>query len=151
MNLKKKFRVAKVSLKVFLSNILSPTSSFVTDVYLAILTEKSGREFHAFVLLLPLIVNTFVQFSTFAKFEETRMKKFTWPLVILQLWQQYHAVKIIVAIWKDYDQGKQAAKNFDDASSSLDTFFKSLPLIFIKLWLVPFIRWGKYDVNLTAY
>ncbi len=49
-------------------------------------------------LLVPVCVDTCLQAISFWSIEKN--KKLTWPLIPLQAWHQYRAVKVIIHIWK---------------------------------------------------
>ena len=63
--------------------------------------------------------------------EKASDKKWSWVLVMLQLWQQWNAFKIIRKIYKKDDCAEDEKKRMLKELSSIEPFFESVPSILI--------------------
>ncbi len=115
-------------------HILLPTIDTVSDVYLALKATNNGYPDYGIALLTPVIINTIFATVAFVRFEENR--KWTWPLVILQIWPQYRTARILhVVLAKDTVIGNQMLTDFKENVAPLEPFLEALPQIYIKVYM----------------
>jgi len=76
------------------------------------------------------------------KTEKTKCRRLsTLPLLILQLWPQYRAFQLLIALWKDQNKYHDKLEKFNRDVSSLEPFIEAVPTVFILLAI--FFRDGR--------
>ena len=81
-------------------NIGLPTGDVFSDILTITTLYQSGHLYFATFLLTPFLLN--VVFTTFSwwRIDSNKEKKWTWILLLFQLWPQYRAMQIIFKIFK---------------------------------------------------
>ena len=77
-----------------------PTIDQISDLMLIIRWYVTGHDKFASAMALPFLMNAISNIYHWMKWDSKEEKKFTWLLVILQLWPVYRALKIIYHIYK---------------------------------------------------
>ena len=112
-------------------NIGLPTGDVFSDILTITTLYQSGHLYFATTLLTPFLLN--VVFTTFSwwRIDSNKEKKWTWILLLFQLWPQYRAMKIIFKIFKG-DQSYVDDKNtLERDVSILEPFLESVPTVWI--------------------
>ncbi len=116
---------------LFLFSVMVPSVDCYSDIHLAVKAIQNGHPLFGAALLVPVGLNTIFQFFQFWRFETD--KKYRWPLVILQVWHQWQALKVIRAIWKDLDDGLKRRDRFNENIGTLEPYLEAAPQLFVKL------------------
>ena len=113
-----------------------PTSDVFSDIIGIITLYQAGLAPYATRLLMPLILN--VVFTTFAwwRMDSPQEKRFTWALLLMQLWPQYRAVKIILKILKEDQTYIEDKFILERDVSILEPFIESVPTVWIIVMLL---------------
>ena len=92
---------------------------------------------YAFMMTIPLMLNYLFMSYKWWTMENASDKKWSWILVLLQLWQQWNALKIIYKIFKKDVRAREEKKRMLKELSSIEPFFESVPstLIMTCIWL----------------
>ena len=83
-------------------DILLPTYDIYADIDMSVSAFKTGHVKFAFMLILPTLVHFVFTYYAWKKRMENRedqkRKKITFALLMLQVWPQFEALKIVQAI-----------------------------------------------------
>ena len=137
-----KSKIPPIAILVAL-NIILPTFDAYGDMAFTISAFYSGYIQFGLAMFIPVLVNSLFQCVAFAQVEED--KKYTWPLVPLQLWPQYRAIKVIRVMWNDLVEGKKEKEKFKNNVSTLEPVLESMPQAIIKLYIWFTISGSRYD------
>ena len=114
-------------LPVLILNIGLPTLDVFSDVLLICTLYQSGHLLYASALLTPLLLNfLFTSFSWWT-LETRNEQRWTWILLLCQIWPQYRAFQIIVKIYKDDPNFEEEQKNLERDVGMLEPFLESVP------------------------
>ena len=92
---------------------------------------------YAAMMTIPLMLNYLFMSYKWWTMENASDKKWSWILVLLQLWQQWNALKIIYKFFKKDIRAEEEKKRMLKELSSIEPFFESVPSILIMtcVWL----------------
>ena len=112
-------------------NIGLPTGDVFSDILTIITLYMSEHPYFATALLTPFLFN--VVFTTFSwwRIDSNKEKKWTWILLLLQLWPQYRAMKIIFKIFKGDPSYVNEKNTLERDVSILEPFLESVPTVWI--------------------
>ena len=112
-------------------NIGLPTADVFSDMYVIITLYQSSHPGYATALLTPLLSNVISTAISWSKLDSTREKKWTWVLLVMQVWPQYRTIKIIIKMFKG-DHSYEEEKNVLQRDVSiLEPFLESVPTVWI--------------------
>ena len=112
-------------------NVGLPTGDVFSDMLTMMTLYQSGHPFFASALLTPFLLN--VAFTTFSwwRIDSNKEKRWTWILLLFQLWPQYRAMKIIFKIFKGDSTYKEEKDLYERDISILEPFLESVPTVWI--------------------
>ena len=112
-------------------NIGLPTGDVFSDILTITTLYQSGHLYFATTLLTPFLLN--VVFTTFSwwRIDSNTEKKWTWILLLFQLWPQYRAMKIIFKIFKGDPTYVIEKNTLERDVSTLEPFLESVPTVWI--------------------
>ena len=118
-------------------DVLLPTLDVYGDVSLIVSWHYQGYNEYAAMMTIPLMLNYLFMSYKWWSMENASNKKWSWVLVLLQLWQQWKALKIIYKIFKKDVRAGEEKKRMLKELSSIEPFFESVPstLIMTCIWL----------------
>ena len=121
------------TLLVCILGIAFPTLDLYKDVRVVIVTMVTYPQYWQFgtFLLMTNIINFFFTCFTWWRLETRLNKYWSWILLLLQLWPQFEAVKVLWLMWKGDKQAKQEKLKLDREVGGLEPFLESLPSVFI--------------------
>ena len=103
-----KAEIAKNLLILIIANICLPTYDTYADIALIIRLLLHGPSLKfGLGLIMPLLMNIFATTFTWWRKDSSEEKKWTWILVILLIWPQYQAVKVVILLFKDFAKSRQ--------------------------------------------
>ncbi len=126
-------------LTVFLLYVVLPSLDVFGDISLAVNSIQNGHPNYGIVLLFPVGLNTAFQVFAYFNFEEDKLS--VWPLLILQVWPQYRALKIIFVMSKNLQLGQKMLVKFNENVALLEPYLESMPQMYIKLYMM-MTFWG---------
>ena len=88
-------------------------------------------------MTVPMVLNYLFTTYKWWSMEKASDKKWSWILVMLQLWQQWNALKVMKKIYKQDKRAEEKKKRVLRELSSIEPFFESVPSILIMtcIWL----------------
>ena len=118
-------------LPTLLLDVTVPFVDNVSDLSLIFEWYNTGHWKYATSLLIPFLLNVIGTIYHWWKWDSKTEKKYTWFLIILQLWPIYRAIKLAIKVWKRLP-GVEAEKNkFEGEVLSLEPYLESLPSVFV--------------------
>ena len=82
-------------------------------------------------MLIPFLLNVTANIYHWWKWDSNTEKKYTWLLVILQLWPIYRAIKLAYKSWKKLPGVEAEKKKFEGEVLSLEPYLESLPSVLV--------------------
>ena len=118
-------------------DVFLPTLDVYGDASLVIPWYYQGHYAYASLMTAPMILNYIFTAYKWWSMEKASDKKWSWVLVMLQLWQQWNAFKVMRLIYKKDDRAEEKKKRTLKELSSIEPFFESVPSILIMtgIWL----------------
>ena len=115
--------------------ILLPTSDAFGDINFAISAFFSQNPGIGCLMILPVVLNmAFGFYKWFSTDHDTQKeKRFTWLLVVLNLWPQYQVLKLILLILsrKSKDIWKPVQDKIKREISFIEPFIEAIPQFFV--------------------
>ena len=118
-------------IKLLILNVVLPTADIYTDVRLVITLMKRGHYMFGLSLIAPIFLNCSVTWFSWWKMEKLQVKKWTWILVILQIWPQYRAMRVIFLFLKGNPKAINKKADIDRDLGGLEPFLESVPTVFV--------------------
>ena len=116
-------------------DILLPTSDAFGDIKFAISAFYSQNPGIGCLMILPVVLNTaFTYYKWFSTDHDTQKeKRFTWLLVVLNLWPQYQVLKLILLILrgKSKDIWEPVQDKIKREISFIEPFVEAIPQFFV--------------------
>ena len=118
-------------------DVVLPTLDVYGDASLVIPWYYQGHYAYASLMTVPMVLNYLFTTYKWWSMEKASDKKWSWVLVVLQLWQQWNAFKVMYKIYKKDDRAEEKKKRTLKELSSIEPFFESVPSILIMtgIWL----------------
>ena len=118
-------------------DVFLPTLDVYGDASLVIPWYYQGHYAYASLMTVPMVLNYLFTTYKWWSMEKASDKKWSWVLVMLQLWQQWNAFKVMRLIYKKDDRAEEKKKRTLKELSSIEPFFESVPSIMIMtcIWL----------------
>ena len=126
---------------MFFSDVFLPTIDIWGDLSLVIIWYYSGHPVYATLMTIPLLLNYPVTIYKWWSLETTSEKKSSWFLVVLQLWQQWLAIKVIYHILKKDGTPQEKNKTALKQLKGIEPFFESVPALLILSCIVGHAIW----------
>ena len=114
-------------------------------VVLGLTFIAKGKIWWGISVLFPVVVNTMMTMLIWWRFEEKKLKKWSWILVLSQIWPQFKAARIVYMFWNGHKSGNQdlmrhaerAKIEFQRGITTLEPFVESVPQVMIlcNIWL----------------
>ena len=116
-------------------DILLPTSDAFGDIKFSISALCSQNPGIGCLMILPVVLNTAINFyKWFSTDHDTQKeKRFTWLLVVLNLWPQYQVLKLILLILrrKSKDIWEPVQEKIKREISFIEPFIEAIPQFFV--------------------
>ena len=118
-------------------DVFLPTLDVYGDASLVIPWYYQGHYAYASLMTVPMVLNYLFTTYKWWAMEKASDKKWSWVLVMLQLWPQWNAFKVMRKIYKKDDRAEELKKRIKKELSSIEPFFESVPSILIMtcIWL----------------
>ena len=118
-------------------DVLLPTLDVYGDASLVIPWYYQEHYIYASLMTVPMLLNYLFTTYKWWSMEKASDKKWSWILVMLQLWQQWNALKVMRKIYKQDNRAEEKKKTMLRELSSIEPFFESVPSILIMtcIWL----------------
>ena len=121
-------------------NVVLPTIDVYTDASLVFDWFIRGHPVYAGMMTFPLALNyifTTYKWWSMEKKKKSDSRKWSWVLVLLQVWQQWNSIKIIYRILNRDKCAEVKKKTILRELSSIEPFFEAVPSILIMtcIWL----------------
>ena len=110
-------------------DVFLPTLDVYGDASLVIPWYYNGHYLYALFMTIPMILNYVFTSYKWWSLENKTDRKWSWILVVLQLWQQYRAIKIIYLLYKKDVRAHEKKKTMLKELSSIEPFYESVPAI----------------------
>ena len=122
-------------LKLIIFDILLPTIDTVGDVTFSIEAFTTQNFGIGILQMLPVILNGLFQLYKWktSNFDSVKEKQFTWIFVLLNVWPQYQAVKLLfwIFIMDSKDAIKEKQDRIKKELSYIEPFIEAIPELFI--------------------
>ena len=116
-----------VILQLCLFNIIFTTWDQYSDIKFAYILFAKGHSYWSLAVISPTLTNFIFTIYSWYYFEPKNDKKYSWIFLILQLWPQICAIRIIVLIVKNDSIWKQEKALMDRSIGLLEPFLESIP------------------------
>ena len=130
---------------MILFDVFLPTFDVYGDASLVIPWYNNGHHLYAMLMTIPMLLNYVCTSYKWWSLEKRPDKKWTWILVVLQLWQQWRAIKIIYLFFKKDARAQEKKKTMLKEISSIEPFSESVPAILIMTFI-----WVHADIELQT-
>ena len=108
-----------------------PFADNVSDLRLIYEWYTTGHWRFATSMLIPFLLNASANIYHWWKWDSKEEKKYTWLLLILQLWPIYRAIKLAMKTWKKLPGVDAERKKFEGEVLSLEPYLESLPSLLV--------------------
>ena len=123
----------KNSVLIILFNIILPTADTFTDLrlihYLYYYVEYEGNATFSMALLLPFLLNYFLSWRAWFRFEKE--KRNSWRFPMYNLYPQYQAAGVVKLFWTNPAKAEEKMKQFQREISLTENFAESIPTVLI--------------------
>ena len=127
-----KAEIAKNLLILIIANICLPTYDTYTDIALIIRLLLHGPSLKfGLGLMVPLFMNIFATTFTWWRKDSSEEKKWTWILVILLIWPQYQAAKVLILLFKDFEKSQQKKMELERDIDCLESCLEAVPTVLL--------------------
>ena len=107
-----------------------PTFDTYLDTYLAYNAFMAGNVYWGASLLAPVFMNMVCKTFTWWRMDSKQEKKWTWLLLIVQLWPQYKALQVFrTLVVKGEEKGLTDKKVYDRNIKVLEPFVEATPQV----------------------
>ena len=121
----------KTSFPTLLFDVILPSADTVSDILMVFNWYILGSIEYATALLMPILANYIMNWNVWWRIETKEKKKFTWILVMLNIWTQAKGLKVIIRSFQDIKKAKKKKTLLLKEIGNLEPFFESIPSIFI--------------------
>ena len=121
---------------MFATKVVWPTVDIWLDLSLAhtAFTTGQGHPIWGSLLLAPFVVSFLVTLIFWIVYEKPQAKRWSWTLLLLQIWPQMKACNIIRLSYKDEAKSEKKEKNMIMGQlGNIESLFEAMPAFFIKL------------------
>ena len=115
-------------------NIFLPTLDVYGDASLIVSWFIRGHTVYAGLMTVPMAFNyvfTTYKWWSMEKEKKSDSRKWSWVLLLFQVWQQWNALKVMIKLFKKDDRAEEEKNRILKELSSIEPFFESLPSILI--------------------
>ena len=113
--------------QLFLFNIIFATWDQYSDVRFAYVLFSKGHTYWASAVITPVIINFVFTLYAWYYLEPRNQKLYTWIFLILQLWPQFCAFRIITLILRNKSEWKKNKSMMERSVCLLEPFLESIP------------------------
>ena len=108
-----------------------PTVDSVSDLILILRWYTTGHVKYATAMAIPFLMNSCFNIYQWWKWDSKYEKRFTWILLIFQLWPVYRAIKLIIHLYKKTPNAQEEKMKFERQIVSLEPYLESVPSLFV--------------------
>lgn len=134
-----KGEIAKQLTVLILANLCLSTYDVYTDVTLILTLLANGSLKLGLTLMIPLLLNIAATTFQWWRYDSPKEKRWTWILVVLLLWPQYKAVRVIILLFKDYEKSQEKTIQLERDIDGVESFVEAAPTVIILTTYVFFI------------
>ena len=132
-------------------NIILPSMDLYRDI--TMMTRLFNIEYSEYslwigFLFLCLLINFFFTSLTWWRLETAQDKRWSWLLLLLQVWPQSRAVWVIWLTWTGNPKASQEKAKLDREVGGLEPFLEAMPTTFAAYYLA-FYRYSNHDMWLV--
>ena len=130
-------------------NIFLPTLDVYGDASLIVSWFIRGHTVYAGLMTVPMAFNyvfTTYKWWSMEKEKKSDSRKWSWVLLLFQVWQQWNALKVMIKLFKKDYRAEEKKNRMLKELSSIEPFFESVPSILIMtcIWLHSPSGYGPY-------
>ena len=141
------FRAIKRILPSFLFNVLLPTLDVYSDLSLIIPWYLANHWKYALSMTLPLVLQFASTIYKWFQFECPKQKRWTWILLLLQLWPQWRAIRVLKLLYKNDKRHQKQQIELLRGIGSSEAFLEAAPSIIIMTIIWVSLGDGVYIAN----
>lgn len=108
-----------------------PTVDSVLNLILILRWYTLGHVNYASALAVPFIINSVFNIYQWWKFDSKTEKKFTWLLVVLQLWPAYKTMNLILRLYNENKKTDEEKRKLKRPIRLLQPYLESVPSLFV--------------------
>ena len=108
-------------------NIILSTWDQYSDIRFAFILFNKGHTYWALAVISPTIVNAVFTFYSWYHLESRSQKWYSWFFLILQLWPQLYALRIVKDIVKNNSKWRRDKALMERSICLLEPFLESIP------------------------
>ena len=117
-------------------DIVLPTVDVYGDASLILSWFTRGHPVYGALMSVPMALNyIFTSYKWWSIEKKKESRKWSWVLVMFQVWQQWNALKIIIKLSKQDDRAEEKKKRMLKEVSSIEPFLESVPSILVMTWI----------------
>ena len=116
-----------VILQLFFFNILLATWDQYSDIRFALVLFGNGHTYWALAVISPAVLNFAFTLYSWYYLEPRNQKLYSWMFLVLQLWPQLCALRIIIAIVNKRSEWKKDKAMMERSIGLLEPFLESIP------------------------
>eukprot|EP00092_Neocalanus_flemingeri_P009234 GFUD01009939.1.p1 GENE.GFUD01009939.1~~GFUD01009939.1.p1 ORF type:complete len:552 (-),score=107.03 GFUD01009939.1:142-1797(-) len=124
-------RACKEILVIVIFSIIVPSVDSISDITLGIRFLLNGRPWWALSVLSPVLANTLFTALLWTRLEVSAVKRWSWVLVLLQVWPQYCAARVVWLFYSGRHNAIREKEQFERGIISLEPFIESVPQVLI--------------------
>ena len=122
---------------------IAPLVDQVSDLILIITWLTSGHIKFAIAMTIPFLLNVTANFYHWWKWDDKMEKRFSWILVVLQLWPVYRALKIVNLVHKNDPNANKEKERFNKVIVSLEPYLESIPSFIVMIYALCTLLYNK--------
>ena len=112
-------------------DVAVPTADQVSDLSLIVKWYAEDHPKYATAMLIPFLLNVCSNFYHWWKWDSSFEKRFTWLLVLFQLWPVYRAVKLVIQLYRRNESAEAEKRRFESEITSLEAYLEAAPSVFV--------------------
>ena len=116
-----------IILQLCVFNIIFTTWDQYSDIKFAYILFAKGHSYWSLAVISPTILNFIFTLYSWYYFEPKNQKSYSWLLLILQLWPQLCALRIIISVLKNNSEWRKEKALMDRSIGLLEPFLESIP------------------------
>ena len=123
--------IIKDILPTLVLDVVVPTADQVSDLSLIVKWYSEDHPKYATAMLIPFLLNVCSNFYHWWKWDSCLEKRFTWLLVLFQLWPVYRAVKLVIHLYRRIESAEAEKRRFESEITSLEAYLEAAPSVFV--------------------
>ena len=129
--------------------IVLPTADIYGDINFSIRAFSSQHFRMGCLMLFPVLLNTAFNFYKWisANFDTETEKRFTWLLVVLNMWPQYQILKLLSSIFRGTSKNtwKPMQDKIKRQLSYIEPFVEAVPQFYVSIGVFSLLAVKRYQ------